>query len=103
MSGYSKILAGMCLADLLLTAFSLKFNLATEANPFMLFYFNNFGLAGFVVGKLFLSALSIFALETAFRFRLIPEKKMRVYYATAIFAFLAVYFSGVIAVNVFLI
>lgn len=103
MSGYGKILAGICLADLFLTVFSLKFNLATEANPFMLFYFSNFGLAGFVAGKLFLNALSVFALEVVFRFRLIPERKMRVYYAAAIFAFLAVYFSGVIAVNVFLI
>lgn len=103
MSGYGKILAGICLADLFLTAFSLKFNLVTEANPFMLFYFNNFGLGGFVAGKLFLNALSIFALEAALRFRLVSERKMRVYYATAIFASLAVYFSGVIAVNVFLI
>ncbi|MBI5079316.1 hypothetical protein HZB06_01405 [Candidatus Wolfebacteria bacterium] len=84
MSKYGKILVGLCLADLLLTVFCIKFGFAIEASSFLLFYFNNFGLAGFVASKLYMNALSIFALEATFRFRLMPEKKMRVYYKAAI-------------------
>ena len=83
-------LFGICIMDLISTAFILKFG-GKEFNPIMNFVLKHGGIGLMAAVKIFTVAFGVILLETARSKGIISSKRHRNYYLSAILLYLGIY------------
>lgn len=97
MSKYGVVLLSICLLDTTGTFCGIYTGIFGELNPILNYFLINWGLAGFVLSKIFIFViLPILIFEITFKLNLLSRKRIKNYYIFTIVAYLLILAGGIL-------
>lgn len=99
MSRLGIILAGICLIDLIGTIFGIHYLHGIEKNPILNYFFEHWGLTGFIISKIFFTIVPISTLEAILKFKLTSRRKIEMCYKIIIWSYLLILIGGILYFN----